>query len=247
MSEQNQATASGRLPYVRAGVIDTLPLVLAAVPFGILYGALAQSQGLPFWAIMMMSLCVFAGAAQFVTIGLLAVNTPPSVIAITIFVLNLRHLLYAVSLMPQAARFPQRWRILLGFWLTDETFATVSTRLGRYRLDPGLLWYWLASGGFMYGSWNLCSLLGARLSQDMPDLTHWGLEVAMVVAFVGMVVPSLKRPSHVCCALTAGVMILLTFNWPNNTGLLVTTLVAVAVGLGMEYCQKPEVEAEVSS
>ncbi|PPC76573.1 branched-chain amino acid ABC transporter permease [Pokkaliibacter plantistimulans] len=221
-----------------AGITDTVPLILAAIPFGILYGALGYSQGVPVWAILAMSLLVFAGASQFIAVGLLASHTHPAVIALTVLVVNLRHMLYAASLMPEAARLSQRWRLPLAFWLTDETYATVSTHLRHYRDSGNLRWYWLGSGSAMYINWVACTALGAWLSRDVPDLTHWGLEVALVVAFVGMVVPAIKQFSHLCCAVTAGGVILLTYDWPHNTGLLVTSLVAIGVGIGTEMLSK---------
>ena len=47
----------------RKGWIDTLPLVVAAAPFGVLYGALAIDNGLSLWSVLGMSLLVYAGAS----------------------------------------------------------------------------------------------------------------------------------------------------------------------------------------
>ena len=65
------------------GAKDTLPLIFAAMPFGIVYGAMAQAQGLPPWLIMAISICVFAGASQFIAITLLAAGAPLYVIILT--------------------------------------------------------------------------------------------------------------------------------------------------------------------
>jgi predicted branched-subunit amino acid permease len=53
----------------------------------------------------------------------------------------------------------------------------------------------------------------------------------MVVAFIGIVVPNLKLPSHWLCAITAAVSGLLTYQWPHQTGLLLSSLVAIVVGV----------------
>ena len=47
----------------RAGVRDTLPLMLGVFPFGLAYGIFAQSVGLTPGETILMSLTVFAGAA----------------------------------------------------------------------------------------------------------------------------------------------------------------------------------------
>jgi hypothetical protein len=69
-----------------AGMRDTLPLIIAAAPFGLVYGALAISQGLSEWLTMSMSLFVFAGASQFIAVTLLASSTALPVILLTVFI-----------------------------------------------------------------------------------------------------------------------------------------------------------------
>ena len=53
-----------------AGMRDTLPLIIGAIPFGVIFGALAVTAGLSVTATMGMSLIVFAGSAQFIAAGL---------------------------------------------------------------------------------------------------------------------------------------------------------------------------------
>ena len=65
----------------------------------------------------------------------------------------------------------------------------------------------------------------------MPGLESWGLDVAMVVAFIGIVVPALRRRADWACADTAFVAALLTHHWPHQSGLLLASLAAIAVGM----------------
>jgi predicted branched-subunit amino acid permease len=74
-----------------AGARATLPLVVGAVPFGIIFGAVAVNSGLSAWATAALSLFVFAGASQFVAAGLVAGGAGLLVIILTTFVVNLRH------------------------------------------------------------------------------------------------------------------------------------------------------------
>jgi predicted branched-subunit amino acid permease len=92
------------------GMVETLPLVIAAFPFGIVFGALAQSTGLGFAVTLGMSAIVFAGASQFIAITLLAAATAFPVIVLTVFVVNLRQMLYSANLMHQVEHWPQRCR-----------------------------------------------------------------------------------------------------------------------------------------
>ncbi|PID44400.1 MAG: branched-chain amino acid ABC transporter permease [Proteobacteria bacterium] len=211
---------------------DSLPLILAAVPFGIVYGAMAQSLGLTKWEAMSMSVFVFAGSSQFIAVTLLASAAALPVIAMTVFIVNLRHLLYAASLMPTAEKIPALLRVPMAFWLTDETYAVVSNRLrGKFDDGKGLYAYYIGSAVFMYVNWQLCTWIGITVGEKVPDMTNWGLDVAMVVAFIGIVVPALQRAAHWACAATSAVCIMLTYDWPHQTGLLFSSLMAILVGI----------------
>jgi len=221
---------NGTKPFL-TGSRDTLPLIIAAAPFGLVYGALAISHGLPESLIMAMSLFVFAGASQFVAITLLASATAYPVILITVFIVNLRHMLYAASLMPQLAKVSTWLRIPMAFWLTDETFAVVSSRISQTKNSKNFAPYYLGSAISMYSSWAFFSWLGMTLGQEIPNITNWGLDVAMVVAFVTIVVPLLKNYADWACAATAGVSAVLTYHWPHQTGLLFSSILAISVGV----------------
>ena len=65
------------------GAVDSSPLILAAIPFGLIFGALAITTGLSAWATLGMSLFVFAGASQFIAVSLLASAAALPVILLT--------------------------------------------------------------------------------------------------------------------------------------------------------------------
>jgi len=222
------------------GLRDTIPLVIAATPFAIVFGALAVSNGLPEWLIMSMSIFVFAGASQFIAITLLAAATAFPVILLTVFIVNLRHMLYAASLMPQLEKVPQWLRSPMAFFLTDETYAVVSNRVFQQPNKAGFVAYYLGSGIFMYLNWILFSYIGMTLGKSIPNITSWGLDIAMIVAFIGIVVPILKRRADWACAITAAISGLLTYDWPHQTGLLFSAMVAIAVGMLVSFLEKQE-------
>lgn len=214
------------------GARDTLPLILAAIPFGIVYGAMAQSLGLTQWEAMGMSLFVFAGSSQFIAVTLLASAAAFPVIAMTVFIVNLRHMLYSASLMTHSASIPALLRVPMAFWLTDETYAVVANRLrGKYDDGQGFYAYYIGSALTMYLNWQLCTWVGIVVGEKVPDMTNWGLDVAMVVAFIGIVVPALQRFAHWACATTSAVCILLCHDWPHQTGLLFSSVMAILVGI----------------
>ncbi len=214
-----------------AGARDTLPLIAGAIPFGIIFGAVARTSGLSDGAALAMSALVFAGSSQFIAAGLVAQGVPAALIVLTTFVVNLRHALYSATLAPHVRHLPQRWLLPLGFWLTDETFAVVITRYGRPDASPRQHWYHLGSALAMYGNWQLCTLIGLLAGQAIPDARGWGLEFAMVVTFIGLVVPMVTDRPALAAVLAAGIVSLLAYGLPNRLGLMAGALAGVAAGL----------------
>ncbi|MEM7209964.1 MAG: AzlC family ABC transporter permease [Pseudomonadota bacterium] len=212
------------------GARDTLPLVVGAVPFGIIFGALAIGAGLSPMATQAMSLFVFAGSAQFVAAGLLSQSAGVAIIVLTTFIVNLRHALYSASLAPYVQNLSQRWLLPLGFWLTDETFAIAIKRYRDADASPHKHWYYLGSAVLMYVNWQICTLIGIVAGQQLQGLADLGLEIAMVVSFVGIVVPMLISKPMVACALSAGGVAALLHSLPHQLGLMVGSVVGVLVG-----------------
>ena len=102
-----------------SGARDTIPVVVGAIPFGIIFGALSISAGLSVAATLGMSLFVFAGSSQFVAAGLVAQGAGILVIVLTTFVVNLRHALYSASLGPYLSKLPQRWLLIGNLRVVD--------------------------------------------------------------------------------------------------------------------------------
>jgi 4-azaleucine resistance transporter AzlC len=220
-----------------AGARDTLPLILGAIPFGLIFGTLAQSSGLSGAATLAMSAFVFAGSAQFISLGLLAAGTALPLILLTTFVVNLRHLLYAASLVPYVQRLPQRWKIPIAFWLTDETFAVAIRRYMSPEPASHRHWYYLGSALFMYGNWFLCTWLGLTVGQMMPNAASWGLDFAMVATFIGMTVPYVTTRPMLATVTVAAATALLAHRLPHQLGLMVAALLGVAAGMVVEKFQ----------
>ena len=214
-----------------SGARDTIPVIVGAVPFGILFGALAINAGLSVAATLGMSLLVFAGSSQFVAAGLVAQGAGVLVIVMTTFVVNLRHALYSASLGPYLSGFGQRWLLPLAFWLTDETYAVVVQRYARDDDSPFKHWYHLGSSVAMYSNWQLCTLLGIVAGTQLQGMSAWGLEFAMVVTFIGIVVPLLRSVPMVLCAIIAGAVAFLLREWPNQSGLMLGALAGIAAAL----------------
>jgi len=204
---------------------------------------MAAASGLSATAAMVMSLIVFAGSAQFVAVGLVAVGTPMLIIIATTFVVNLRHMLYSATLLPYLQHLPQRWRIPLAFLLTDESFAVTVHRVHKDDGSPYKHWYQLGSSIAMYLNWQIWCLLGLILGDRIPDLATWGLDVAMPIAFIGMTIPFVRSLPMVVCVSAAGTCGLITVGLPYKLGIIVSALAGVLAGLLTEAAVRRRKEA----
>ncbi len=223
-----------------AGTRDIIPLVVGAIPFGIIFGTLATTAGLSATGTMAMSAFVFAGSSQFIAAGMIAAKTSWLLIVLTTFVVNLRHLLYAVSLLPYVKKLPQVWKVPMAFWLTDEAFAVGICRYESGEQSAFKHWYYVGAALTMYLNWQLCTLLGITAGQLVPNAAEWGLDFAMSVTFIGMVVPYVKNKPIGMAVTVAGVTALLAYGLPHKLGLMVAAIAGIVAGVISERMLKLE-------
>lgn len=223
------------IPLFFEGAKDTFPLIVGAVPFGIIFGTLAETSGLSFGAAMGMSLFVFAGASQFVCLGLVALGTAWPMIVLTTFVVNLRHMLYSATMVPFYKNLNPLWKMVLAFGLTDETFAVAVNRYYQKDGSPDKHYYNLGSMVFMYLNWNLCTFIGLTAGKAFPEISGWGLDFAMPATFIGIVIPYLISKPMWASVITAGTVSIMAAGLPHKLGLMVAALAGVAVGV---VCEK---------
>lgn len=217
------------------GAKDTFPLIVGAVPFGIIFGTLAATAGLSVAATMGMSMFVFAGSSQFVCVSLVMAGTAWPMIVLTTFVVNLRHMLYSATMVPFYKELSTAWKMVLAFGLTDETFAVAVNRYNQHREAPDNHYYNLGSMVFMYANWNLCTFIGLSAGKAFPEISQWGLDFAMPATFIGIVIPYLVSRPMWASVITAGTVSILAGGLPHKLGLMVAAIAGVAVGL---ICEK---------
>ncbi len=218
----------------RAGFKATFPLMIGAIPFAIIFGALAVTSGLSVWAAAGMSLFVFAGSAQFIGVTMFASGAALPIIVLTTFVVNLRHALYSATLAPFMKHLPQSWLLPLGFTLTDETFVVVAEHYQNDKPSQFKHWYHFGSALPMYVNWNFWTVVGIIAGSTIPDPTRFGLDFALSVTFIGMVVPMMKNRPVVGSVVVAGVVSVLLAGMPNRIGLLIAAIFGVIVGVVLE-------------
>lgn len=179
-----------------------LPLWLGTVPFAVAYAVTARAAGLSVGQVCVMSLTTFAGASQFAAAGLLGGHASGLGIVLTTFLLNVRHVLYGLSLSRQLALSPLQ-RLTAAQFLTDEAYgvAVVHGPQGPGGLSFAFL---LGTELSLYVSWNVATLLGALAGSVVPDPEKLGVGVIFPLAFIGLLVPQLTDRLALLVAAVAG-------------------------------------------
>jgi len=214
------------------GIRDELPILLGTIPFGLIYGVSARSFGTSPVLTQAMSLLVFAGSAQFVTVQLLGAGVPLAVILLTAIIINLRHALYSASLAPYLKPLGFGWRILLPYLLTDEVYAVTITHYQQPGPGASRHWYFLGAGLVLWSTWQTGTAVGLVLGAHIP--ASWSLDFALPLTFIALVVPALKRGADGIAAGLAGIVAVLAAGLPFNSGLLIATFVGITAGMFFE-------------
>ncbi|MEM7029834.1 MAG: AzlC family ABC transporter permease [Chloroflexota bacterium] len=221
-----------------AGALAVAPLLVGVAPFGIIFGALALTSGLSMPATLAMSAFVFAGSAQFIAATLVGAGATVWLIIATTFVVNLRHLLYSVTVAPHIRHLPTRWQAALAFWLTDEAFAVVMQRYNKTDQSPHKHWFFLGIEITMYIVWQLSTIIGVLLGQRIDDPLSWGLDFALPVTFIGILIPTIKDKATLAAVISASIAALVAYSLPNQLGLMVASVVGIGIGVSIERLTK---------
>lgn len=234
MQEQAiSAGGPGRQAEWWAGVKSQLPIAFGVIPFGLIYGVVALAAGLTPAQAQAMSAIVFAGSAQFIGAELMGKGAPLPVLWLTTFVVNVRHVLYSAQLGPDLQHLSRGWRLLLAYLLTDEAYATTAVHYADQQTPlTHKHWFFLGAGLMLWLTWQASTAVGVFLGAEIP--ASWGLDFALALTFIGIVVPLLTTRPMLAAAVVAGVTAVLAHNLPYNLGLVLAGLAGIGVGVWME-------------
>jgi branched chain amino acid efflux pump len=224
----------------RSLVRDVLAIGAAVGAVGVSFGAIAVSAGLPVWAVVAMSLFVFAGGAQFMAVGLIAAGNPVAAVLAGLL-LNARHLPFALVVADLVG---SRWasRLLGSHLMVDESvaFALAQPDAGRRRAA-----YWL-TGGTIFVAWNLGGLAGMALGA-VGDPAALGLDAAFPAGLIALLLPSLRDKDTRLVALAgAAVAVVTTPLLPAGLPVLLALSALGLVALRRRWARPAPVEEEVA-
>lgn len=220
----------------RQGVKDCLPTVLGYIGIGFAMGVVGKGVGLSVIQVATMSILVYAGSAQFIICGLLALNAPISSIVLTVFMVNFRHFLMSLSVAQHFKQAKLFNRIGLGTLLTDESYGVLTVELLK---NKSVTSQWLHGLNLTaYLSWIFATMAGALFGGFIHNPETFGLDFALVAMFLGLFLFQVERlfkqktiqTSILLLSIFCSLIILMRF-FSAEVAVLASTLIGCFVGV----------------
>ncbi len=211
----------------REGFKKSIPVAMGYLPAGIAFGVLAQVAGVPIWATVMLSILLYAGAAQYACLPMLSAGLPVGSIATNIAAINLRHVFYALPLLETMPTQILAKTYCL-FALTDETFSVMTSLPVESR--QCLI---LPISLFNQSWWVLASFIGVMIGSTLNDLIP-NLDFALVCLFAILAYEQFKMIKRyfpiVIAFISLAIASLFTSDWLLLVAIAICMLMILARG-----------------
>ncbi len=169
---------------IRSALNITLPILFGYLPLGTAFGILFNELGYPWFFAPLMGIIVYAGAAQFMAVGMLGAGVGLFEIAISTFFLNSRHVFYGLALLNSFGVWGLR-KLYLIFGLTDETYALMTTIKVPKEVNRERYYLIITLSSQCY--WVLGCTIGALASSSL-NFNAEGMEFAATALFTVLLI-----------------------------------------------------------
>ena len=211
------------------GCLQEIPLQLGVFPFGIAYGILGIEVGLTNIQTYLLSIIIFAGVSQIVFAQLFSTFTPSFMIVGTIGIVNLRHILYGVSLSSYLKKLSLKWRMILSYLITDEAFAISYKRFSEEKKTKYMHFHLLGSGITLWISWQISTLIGIFIGPSIPNSLN--LEYVIPLSFIAIVVVSINTKIKLIVFIMSALLSILLRDLPWNLWIITSALISIIIGV----------------
>lgn len=221
-------------------IIKTLPVMAGYVVLGTGFGILLKVNGYGlFWAILM-SVIIFAGSAQYVGISLITGGASIITTAMTILMVNARHLFYGIAMLNEYKGAGKRKPYLI-FALTDETYSLVCN--GEYPEGVDKYKYCFLISLFNQCYWIIGTIIGSVVG-SLIKFDTTGIDFSMTALFVTVFVEqwlSTKEHKPAIIGILASVVSLLIF---GSDKFLIPAMIMIVAALYMMKGKMGDLEGQ---
>ncbi len=202
------------------GMREAIPLLGGYIPVAISFGLISAQAGFSTIETLAISTLIYAGASQFLFVGMIASGSPLWLTVAMTLLINVRHVVYAPNIAPWLPK--SRWWPWLMHGLTDQVFALAHSRLPQLPEHQRVGWF-LGAALLAWFSWIAGSLLGAVGGEWLTS--RWPLlgEVmpfALPALFVVLIVPRFtSRRWAAALGVSIAIALLCTLTGLTNIGI----------------------------
>lgn len=194
---------------LRQVIVLSAPIGLAFIPLGMALGFLVIHAGLAWWWAPVFAAVIYAGSLEFLMVQLAASAAPLATVALTTFVVNSRHVFYALSFPLHRVR-GVAGKVYSTYTLSDEAYAVgVSPEAQTWTTRPILLMQLC-----FHLLWVLGATLGGLVGEALPIDRLVGLDFALTALFIVLGIDAYRqRPDRAtaataaACAVTAWLVV----------------------------------------
>lgn len=216
----------------------SIPVFFGYIAIGIPFGLMLTSEGYPWWLAPLMSIVMYAGAGQYVAVGLFASGASIGAALLTMIMVNIRHIVYGLSLIEPLKAYKQ-WKLPIIFLLTDETYAVLTSVSEPPNTNRGLFFTLIAL--FHYSYWILGSLIGAVAGQLIP-FSFEGVDFALTSLFIVLLIEQVRKTKNSLPPIIGFIVSILALFVFGPSRMLIA---AIAFGIALiSFLQKPLLAAE---
>lgn len=174
--------------------LKDIEIMFGYISMGAIFGILLKTSGFGALYAAIMSIFIYSGVMQFLAISFFSGGLGLVNIFITTLMLNSRQSFYTLIMMPQYST--MNWKkFLYIFWLTDETFALLKTKIPHKDSNKELFMFFVSMLNYVY--WIVGCILGALIGGILKFDTS-GLDFIMTAIFIVIFIDQWKSSkSHI--------------------------------------------------
>ncbi|MCX6055711.1 MAG: AzlC family ABC transporter permease [Chloroflexi bacterium] len=217
-------------------ISPAIPVMLGYIPVGFAFGVLSVNAGLSNFESVLMSVIVYAGSSQLISIGLFAAGINPISIIATTLIVNLRHLLMSASLSPNMKTWKKVEVAGFCFELTDETFAVHSLRFESGERKPLLA---ITINFVCQSSWVAGTVAGVLAGNLISDVRPFALDFALPAMFIALLLLQIRGHLYFWVAVIGGAASLMLWGIGlTQWNVIFATVIAATIGALIETRKK---------
>ena len=236
--KQNTAAPGVIRLAAKAAFPYTIPIFAGFWFLGLTYGIYMNVSGFSFWYPMLMSLTIFAGSIEFVTVNLLlGTFIPIQALAVTLMI-NARHLFYGISMLDRYRGTGWKKPYLI-FGMCDESFSINCSAQIPEGVDRGWFMFFVTLFNHLY--WFTGSTLGGIFGSFLSFNTK-GLDFVMTAMCVVIFLENwLNEQEHTSSLLGLGISLICLLAFGAERFLIPAMLGILAVLTLLRYSPERKV------